>query len=189
MKDMHLLITRQTVAFATLFLVSCASLSESECQSGNWQAIGYRDGSVGRLPTYFAKHANACSQYGIATNQYQQNLWEQGRQQGLKQYCTPQNAYRIGQSGKQLAPVCLSHQQSSLYNAHRQGIAYHELNAEIRRLQKQRKQYQKELNTLLSTPQNENVKFRVAHLQKQITELAYRIKNLRQQAQNFRPYF
>ncbi|MBO6225335.1 MAG: DUF2799 domain-containing protein, partial [Psychrobacter sp.] len=71
---------------ATLLAISgCAttqSLTPQQCQTSNWQEVGYVDGLHGRSGAYFGHYANSCASVGGATpNRIQ---WEQGRQQGLK---------------------------------------------------------------------------------------------------------
>ena len=72
-----------------LTLSGCAttqSLTPQQCQSNNWQEVGYADGSQGRSGAYFGHYTNSCTSIGGASpNRIQ---WEQGRQQGLKNYCT-----------------------------------------------------------------------------------------------------
>ena len=77
------------LTLALSLLSGCAttpSLSPEQCQAGNWQQIGYADGMVGRSGAYFAKHLENCTPIpGSAPNRM---LWEQGRQEGLKEFCT-----------------------------------------------------------------------------------------------------
>lgn len=81
----------------------CATMSKKDCQVANWEAIGEQDGAHGAMPNYVANHAKACAGIKITPNRV---LWEKGRQKGLKNYCTPLNAYVIGRDGRSLSPVC-----------------------------------------------------------------------------------
>lgn len=123
-------------AFAALLalalLAGCASLSENQCQSGDWYGIGIRDGSNGRLPTYFQKHVKACSKYGITPLP---DPWSKGRIEGLKLYCTPQKAYEIGRRGVRPAPVCTATEAAAMARPNAFGRKYYEIGQEIRRLQ------------------------------------------------------
>lgn len=111
-----------------LFLMSCASLNEDACRTGDWEGIGFRDGTNGRLTSYISEHREACGEYGIAPNSA---AWLRGRIEGLKQYCTPDNAYWVGRRGSELAPVCSAAQSSDLRLANFYGMRYHEIDSEI----------------------------------------------------------
>jgi len=48
-----------------VFLMSCASLNEEACRSGDWATIGYNDGTRGRAESYITEHREACGEFGI----------------------------------------------------------------------------------------------------------------------------
>ena len=81
-------------------------LPRSNVQESNWQEVGYADGLQGRSGAYFGHYADSCAKVsGPIPNRIQ---WEQGRQQGLKGYCTELNAYKLGREGYDWQPVCHS---------------------------------------------------------------------------------
>ena len=114
------------LTLALSLLSGCAttpSLSPEQCQAGNWQQIGYADGMVGRSGAYFAKHLENCTPIpGSAPNRM---LWEQGRQEGLKQFCTELNAYKLGREGYGWQPVCPLEGIEKLEEAYNQGRYYY----------------------------------------------------------------
>ncbi|MBT8416956.1 MAG: DUF2799 domain-containing protein [Silicimonas sp.] len=109
-------------------LVGCATLSEDQCRNADWETIGKRDGSNGRLPDWIEKHAHACNQYGIAPVRA---TWEKGRQQGLPLYCTPSRAWEEGADGKRLSPVCPADNLSELRRLNQRGLVYHRIGRDI----------------------------------------------------------
>ena len=127
-------------------LSGCATLSKSECQVANWQAIGYTDGTQGRYPDYVMQHAKACGKIDILPDT---KAWESGRQKGLTQYCTPANAYQLGTKGKTLNAVCPTHQLSTLTAAHEQGQDIYHTKKEIEKIKQQISEHQSALNKLL----------------------------------------
>ena len=114
------------IGAAVLSLLGCAttqSLTPQQCQASNWQDIGYADGLQGRSGAYFGNHANDCaSVVGATPNRI---LWEQGRQAGLKNYCTELNAYKIGREGYEWQPVCPLEGIEKLEEAYSQGRYYY----------------------------------------------------------------
>ncbi|MHA1128730.1 MAG: DUF2799 domain-containing protein [Alphaproteobacteria bacterium] len=111
-----------------VFIAACASLNEDACRTGDWESIGYNDGVRGRSESYINEHREACSEYGIAPNTA---VWLRGRIEGLKQYCTPDNAYTVGRRGNELNNVCSPPQLSELRLANFFGLRYYEIDREI----------------------------------------------------------
>jgi hypothetical protein len=95
---------------------------------GNWQAIGYNDGVAGYPPSRLAAHSKACAKANVAADY---ESWERGRQLGLKQYCTVNNAYNIGRRGLELNRVCPASSTMRLQQANQQGREYYRLNKQL----------------------------------------------------------
>lgn len=107
---------------AAATMAGCAtlggSLSATQCQQSNWQAIGYQDGLMGRDSNYIQKHIKQCAKSNASPNQ---QLWQQGREQGLKRYCTPLRAYQLGREGYTYNDVCPPSMTLDLLKAHDEG--------------------------------------------------------------------
>lgn len=135
----------KTLAISSLvFLTACASLSEEACRTGDWGTIGYNDGVRGRAESYINEHREACSEYGISPNT---SVWLRSRIEGLKQYCTPDNAYTVGRRGRELNNVCPTTQLSELRLANFFGLRYYEIDREIDALRDERE----EIRLILAT--------------------------------------
>ncbi|MBE9396465.1 DUF2799 domain-containing protein [Pontibacterium sp. N1Y112] len=78
-----------------LGLVGCASLSKESCLEGDWFAIGLKDGSNGHKAERRFDHQAACTKHGVSA-QLQVEEYLRGREEGLEEYCTPENAYDVG---------------------------------------------------------------------------------------------
>ena len=114
------------VGAALLFLSGCATtqnLTAQQCQASNWQEVGYADGVNGRSGAYFGHYTDSCARVTSATPN--RILWEQGRQQGLKKYCTELNAYKTGREGYDWQPVCPLEGIDKLEEAYAQGRYYY----------------------------------------------------------------
>lgn len=120
-------------AFAlTLALAGCATLSKEECLNGNWEEIGFRDGTNGKASSFIQSHAKACEKAGVRPVQ---SLWEKGRQRGLPAYCVPSKAYSEGRSGRSLNAVCPAAQLPALRAANASGLEYYEYTSEMNEIQ------------------------------------------------------
>lgn len=89
--------------FAGLLPASCATLSQEQCEAGDWRAIGFNDGADGRSADRLSSHAEACSEYGIAVDAA---VYQAGRSEGLRVYCRLDNAERQGRAGESYNGVC-----------------------------------------------------------------------------------
>lgn len=101
-------------------LLGCASLTEEECRTGDWRAIGFADGVEGRGPDFLRNHASACAGTEIAPDEVD---WDAGRREGLKVYCTPLRAYIDGRDGKITKSICPASLQSRLNSENSRGLS------------------------------------------------------------------
>lgn len=115
----------------TLALTGCATLTKEECLGGNWEEIGFRDGTNGKTSAFLQNHAKACEKVGVRPVQ---SLWEKGRKRGLPAYCVPQRAYSEGRSGRSLNAVCPAAQMPALRAANAKGLEYRAFSNEISEL-------------------------------------------------------
>jgi hypothetical protein len=106
----------------TSLVSGCATLSETDCISGNWQQIGYQDGKSGRDSDYILKHESSCIEYGVEADRL---AYERGRQEGLTRYCTSSNGYNRGVRGGHPNLSCSSQQFPQYYNGLYQGLVVH----------------------------------------------------------------
>ncbi|MCY6381441.1 DUF2799 domain-containing protein [Hoeflea prorocentri] len=86
-----------------LALSACATLNEAECETTNWRDLGERNGQQGKASSFIVEHQKACSAYGLPVDG---TAWRAGWEQGIRQYCTPQNGLLVGKAGKSYANAC-----------------------------------------------------------------------------------
>jgi len=90
---------------ASPLINGCATLSYEDCLQGAWFELGLNDGRMGRPFNRLAQHQKACSEYGISLDNNQYNA---GRKQGLRDYCQLDNAIETGLQGHRYQSVCPS---------------------------------------------------------------------------------
>src|SRR6516162_3490156 len=105
-------------ALLLLVLGGCASMSKDECLTVDWRTVGYEDGVAGYPGDRIAQHRKDCAKYGVSTNL---ELYQQGRDQGLQEYCQPANGYRIGVGGGGYAGVCPANLEPAFLGAFNSG--------------------------------------------------------------------
>lgn len=91
------------VLSASLCITACASISEEQCLSGNWQELGYKDGSNGTNIDRVDEYADVCSEHGVTVNA---NLYSTGYKQGIQTYCTDTQGFRAGENGSSFNKAC-----------------------------------------------------------------------------------
>ena len=110
------------------FLAGCASLSQEECQSGDWAAVGSNDAMDGRQPSRFADHIKACAKYDITPDEA---LYQTGYQKGLTSYCTPSNGFSVGRNGYAYQNICSPATEPEFMRGFLKGSSLHEVETEI----------------------------------------------------------
>lgn len=112
-----------------LTLPGCATLSESQCLASDWQTVGYRDGMSGIQSSQLLKHQNACVKHGIVPDR---NAYLAGWEEGVAQYCQPNNGFNAGERGASYSSVCPDNLKDSFYEAYQDGrrlfLAHSEIN-------------------------------------------------------------
>jgi Protein of unknown function (DUF2799) len=96
---------RCLAAILLLTLVEgCATkLSEADCRSGNWEAIGYDDGTKGVRQAQSIKHMKNCAKYDVA---FDEQAYFSGYERGLEVFCTDENALQMGLDGGKYEGTC-----------------------------------------------------------------------------------
>ncbi|QMU59678.1 MAG: DUF2799 domain-containing protein [Boseongicola sp.] len=133
--------------FAAISLAACATLDDDTCRAGDWEQIGFKDGVNGRGPAFIRQHAKACNDIGIAPVR---SLWESGRQDGLKLYCTPDNAYDEGADGRHLRDVCPVEGVDVLEYQNDRGLTWYRIGRDIRQAEARIREINAELKKLPS---------------------------------------
>mgnify|MGYP000462593198 FL=1 len=97
------LIVRLTLGIFSLILVSaCTAISEEECRLGDWYQVGLQDGQAGKK-NYAATYNKDCSEYKVKVDR---TLYNEGRAEGLKSFCTYENGVVQGSSLNGYSRVC-----------------------------------------------------------------------------------
>ncbi len=109
---------------SALVLSGCASMSGDECANSDWNAVGYEDGSRGYSSEQFGKHRKACAKHGITADF---GAYQQGRKEGLVEFCQPSRGFNLGQSGGRYNGVCDAALEGEFLDAYRIGYQLYDL--------------------------------------------------------------
>jgi len=103
--ELNLMKKRYIASLCALLLGSlsgCSAISEEECRLGDWHQIGLSDGQNGQKNNA-AKYNKDCSEYQV---QVDLKVYNDGRYEGLKSFCTYENGVSVGQANKSYNNVC-----------------------------------------------------------------------------------
>jgi len=116
------------LAATLLTLSGCAGMSKDECLAVDWRTVGYEDGVEGYPGDHIAQHRKACAKYGVRADLA---LYQEGRNQGLREFCQPINGYNIGVRGGSYAGVCPAQSEPTFLRAYNAGHELYEMVARV----------------------------------------------------------
>ncbi|MEM1263569.1 MAG: DUF2799 domain-containing protein [Pseudomonadota bacterium] len=118
------------LALFALIVAGCSGMSVTECQTADWETIGYEDGVVGRSGAAIGNYRRDCADAGVVPDRL---AYENGRRAGLTEYCRPANGYRVGLSGAEYQSVCGDFDEFGFLEGYRAGRVIFELRREVNR--------------------------------------------------------
>lgn len=111
-----------------VMISGCASMSSEECANSDWTAIGYEDGSRGYASDHFGSHRKACAKHGFTADF---GAYQQGRADGLVEFCQPSRGFNLGASGGRYNGVCEADVEPEFLDAYRDGQQLYTLRSNV----------------------------------------------------------
>lgn len=123
---------KRLLILLSALLAGCAVVSEEECRAGLWYERGVEDGARGRNQSLVYDIAQTCQQeYGVRVDS---EAWLRGHEEGVEQFCTPENGYRYGRRGRSYNGVCTGPTADLFVDYYKQGLADYRVARQYRRL-------------------------------------------------------
>ncbi len=113
-------ITGLLLCAALLLLPGCATMDREQCAVADWRLIGYQDGVLGKSAATIGEYSRDCAEHAVVPDL---DAWRAGRAEGLRQYCTEENGFRLGQAGRGHNAVCPEASEASFRAAYERGRA------------------------------------------------------------------
>jgi hypothetical protein len=117
-------------ALSALVMSGCASMSGDECMATDWSAVGFEDGARGYTTERFSKHRKACAKHGVTADF---SAYQDGREQGLVEYCQPGRGYDVGVNGGRYYGVCSVDYEADFLDAYNAGYHLYTLRSNVNR--------------------------------------------------------
>lgn len=124
------------VVICATILAGCATLSEEECQTADWYAIGYEDGANGQPDTRIGAHREACAKHGITPDLRD---YQDGHDEGLLTFCTPRNGFNRARSGYQYNGICPPSLEPEFLDGYEAGRQIYQVSSEVSRLESEQR--------------------------------------------------
>ncbi|WP_295803857.1 DUF2799 domain-containing protein [uncultured Microbulbifer sp.] len=134
-------LTAAAVLIAVGGINGCAVISEEECQAGLWYERGIQDGARGRSQATVYQIAQKCHEYGVRTDT---EAWMRGHEEGVEQYCTPENGFVQGRNGRNYEGVCTGPTADLFLANYQQGLAVYQAEQQYLALEKSYYQAERE---------------------------------------------
>ena len=125
---MNRILVSTGMVLAIAVLSGCASMSSEECANSDWVAIGYEDGSRGYSTDKFGSRRKACAKHGVTADF---KAYQEGRDEGLVEFCQPGRGYSLGVSGGTYYGVCDVAMEEEFLDAYRVGLQLHGLRSNV----------------------------------------------------------
>ncbi len=161
----------------------CATLSKNECLEADWFEIGRRDGAMGKPRALFQQHRDACLKHSISPNR---DAYYEGRDEGLKFYCTKDNGFKQGRLGRRYQYVCPEELEAEFLAGYVEGKEVREYESKIaslkRRLQEIESEIEKKEGKLyssrLSSEQRTKIRSDIRSLDMEYRDIVRELKYL-----------
>lgn len=118
------------ITLAIVGLSGCATMSGDECAMSDWQAVGYEDGVRGYTGDRIGQYRKACAKHGVTPDL---SSYQQGREQGLVEYCQPGRGFNVGSSGNRYHGVCRADLEPGFLEAYNAGYHLYTLHSNVNR--------------------------------------------------------
>lgn len=122
-----------TIILIPMLMAGCSSLSKQECRNADWRIIGLEDGSAGRPLQTVGAHRKACARVDVVPDM---TAYEEGHNQGRRNYCTIDNGFHLGDSGARYNGICHGLAEARFLEAYDAGKFRYEIRSEFNRLKK-----------------------------------------------------
>ena len=166
--------------FGVLLVASfsgCATMSESECATADWHDIGVKDGRNGMPASYMEERRKDCAKDGISLNEKQ---YIAGRNTGILEYCTPENARSEGQQGRPYLNSCPANLEHNFLTNYEAGKHVYSAKRSVDDLNRQSEHVQRQLDKEKEGAKRQDLRKELRELDRQLDRARERLREQEQ---------
>ena len=160
----------------------CAVISEEECQAGLWYERGIQDGSRGRSQAHVYQLAQKCHEYGLRADT---EAWMRGHEEGVEQFCTPENGFIQGRRGRNYEGVCTGPTADLFLANYQQGLAVYRAEQQYLALEKSYYAAEREYDRVIEALEKAETKEEAKHLRAERRRLRREMRHLEVEMMRF----
>ena len=150
-------------------LAGCETMSKKQCLSADWFQVGYQAGRDGRERAHIEDIAESCAKVNVTPDR---RRYFDGWEQGLREYCTPENGFYLGRNGTRVRSVCPPATAGRFEDAYRRGYRIFEARQYVDQLEDRRRN----LENLL---EKANTDEKLKRIRDELAELDIRLRYAR----------
>jgi Protein of unknown function (DUF2799) len=159
------------ISLASMLLTAgCASMSETECNNADWYQQGMREALQGYPKSRLQDHREACAKAGIVPNDTQ---YMAGYDNGIRQFCTPENAVRWGRAGKSYQNSCPADMDAAFRDRYQAAKAVYDAETRVNNLRNQQSDKQRKLDQTTDENTRKQLRQDLESLDRQLRDARY----------------
>lgn len=135
-------VTRYTSVVVLILLGGCAAISEEECYTEDWYQRGLADGNNGLTSSQLDSYMRICNKAGAPVSA---DVYLQGRNEGLRHYCTPDRGRQEGLMGRGYRQVCPAHLEPAFLRSYEPAHDVYQAERELDQIHSQIQRKESEL--------------------------------------------
>ncbi|MDH3646004.1 MAG: DUF2799 domain-containing protein [Gammaproteobacteria bacterium] len=164
------------IGLAGLTAGCATTMTQTQCVSADWYAIGLEDGARGQAMTRLTKHRQQCSEFGISPDV---QAYQQGRLEGLDYFCTLSNGLSVGKTGSNYAGACPAEMEYYFLTGYRLGREMHRVRSDINTNRRDLRAAEKELQTEdVTDERTAELRYKLRTLEREFGRLQGRLEYL-----------
>lgn len=173
----------QYVSIAALVLLGgCAAISEEECYTEDWYQRGVADGNKGLTSSQLDSYMNICNKAGAPVSA---DAYLQGRNEGLKHYCTSDRGRQEGLMGRHYRRVCPAHLEPAFLRSYTPAHDVYQAERELDQIDSQIQRKQTELEQIRATSERRRLRDEIRDLDRQSAAARNRLQYAERQLRSY----
>ncbi|MFD1218270.1 DUF2799 domain-containing protein [Microbulbifer celer] len=176
------LLTLISIPAVLVFANGCAVISEDECQAGLWYERGIEDGARGRSQATVYEIAQKCHEYGVRVDT---SDWMRGHEEGVEQYCTPENGFIQGRNGRDYEGVCTGPTADLFMSHYQQGLVVYQAEQQYLALENRYEKVEREYYSVSAQLDEDVSKKEARALRRHLRSLRREMRGLEHQMMRF----
>ncbi len=150
---------------AATLIAGCETMSKEECVSADWYQVGYKAGQEGRERSHIEYVAESCAKAGIIPDR---ELYFAGRDEGLREYCSPSHAFSLGINGGYYNAVCPPETSRAFESYYDEGRQIYDARQYVNNLEAERHNLEHQLDDARSDEDKRKIRDRLETLDERL---------------------